>query len=1201
LSAYEELRVYFKRIELQGFKSFAEPVTIEFQEGITCIVGPNGSGKSNISDAIRWVLGEQSPKALRGGKMEEVIFAGTAARRAKGMAEVTLVINNSSRLLPIDYAEVAIRRRMYRSGESEYSINGTRCRLRDVRELIMDTGIGVDGYSIIGQGEISRIVNSKPENRRELFEEAAGITKYRARKEESERKLDATSANLERVNDIVDEIESRIDSLREDSAKAKEYITLRDRYKELEINITLKNIENIRLKNEYIKDEIIELSARIEEIRGERAALGAEAAASKSRDEALETEGNAVRDRVLANANETSEIKNKIRVNEERKQNLARDKKRLAEEAETIAARLAKETDNLAALTAGAAETEAKLAELEESLNAAVARAAEKAELMSRAAAEADEYKSSIFESHRLRAAKENEIVGVKNLSETLAQRKDQIELERALADKSDTETEDAQSAARRRLASVAEELAGLIETRVSAEKTEIELSEQETTLVASLQTANLRREQLSARKKTIEEMEHNYEGYNSGIRSIMKSGVKGLRGVVAELIRVPRGFETAVETALGAALQNVVCDDEESAKAAIRYLKQNKSGRLTFLPVAGIRPPAGGKDRRVAESEGSLGYAVDCIEFDAELAPVFEYLLGRVLIADTLENAVRLSKESKSGLRCVTMEGEVVNAAGAMTGGAFRNKTANLLERRAEIGRLAEEITGLSAEKSAAEEGLAALKGKKSANAEALRRTEEVLREREIEKAGLENEIANLKARREELSNRRDGWETELRGIDAEMARSSGVTGAIEAEVENLKTASAEAERLAEAAALRCDSEKVLLDAANEELTRIRLAVGAAESDKNAGDALVRRVRESIAELTRDGAARRAAAEAAAEQEEELLAGESGLEALVAEKEAEKLELELDLTMIREKRAETARLADELAGRNAATFAALEKAQGEKYETEIRQAGNEARLESMKDRLWEEFEISYIQAVEFEKSEFVMSAAVKESREIKGRMKELGEVNVGAIKEYETVSERRAFLTEQRDDLLKAIGDLRKTIDVMDRTIKDSFKSNFDKVVDNFSETFSLLFGGGKGELRLEDESNPLECGIEINAQPPGKKLQNMNLLSGGEKTMTAIALMFSILKARPTPFCILDEVEAALDDSNIKRFAEYLTNFGETQFTLVTHQKATMEYADALYGVTMPERGVTKVLSLRLGDAETERFAEGLVTVPK
>jgi chromosome segregation protein len=1181
---------------MQGFKSFAEPVTIEFQEGVTCIVGPNGSGKSNISDAIRWVLGEQSPKALRGGKMEEVIFAGTAARRAKGMAEVTLVINNSSGFLPIDYAEVAIRRRMYRSGESEYSINGARCRLRDVRELIMDTGIGVDGYSVIGQGEISRIVNSKPENRRELFEEAAGITKYRARKEESERKLDATAANLERVNDIVDEIESRVDSLKEDSEKAKEYISLRDRYKELEINITLKNIENIQLKNEYVKDEIMELFARIEEIRDERAKTDAEAAASKSRDEALETEGNAIRDRVLANANETSEIKNKIRVNEERKQNLARDKKRLADETETIAAKLAKEKDNLAALSAGAEETEAKLAELEESLNAALARAAEKAESVSRAAAEADEYRSSIFESHRLRAAKENEIAGVKNLSETLAQRKDQIEFERTLADKSDRETEETQDAARRRLASVAEELAGLAETRLSAERTEIKLSEQEKILSASLQKANLRREQLSARKKTIKEMENNYEGYNSGIRSIMKSGVKGLRGVVAELIRVPRGFETAVETALGASLQNVVCDDDESAKAAIRYLKQNKSGRLTFLPVASIRPPAGGKDRRVAESEGSLGYAVDCIEFDAELTPVFEYLLGRVLIADTLENAVRISKESKSGLRCVTMEGEVVNAAGAMTGGAYRNKTANLLERRAEIGILAEEIAKLTAEKSAAEKDISVLADKKTANAEVLRQAEEALRETEIEKLNLENEIGNLDARREELSNRRGGWEKELQGLDAERTRSLGVTDAIEAEIEDLKVASSEAERLAESATLRCDAEKTLLDAANEEVTRIRVAASAAESDKNASDALVRRVRESIAELTRDGEIRRAAAEAAAEQEAALLTGDSGLETLAAEKEAEKLELEMDLALIRKERAEVSRFTDELAGRSAAALAALEKAQGEKYEAEIRQAGNEARLESMKDRLWEEFEISYIQAIEFEKSEFVMSAAVKESREIKSRMKDLGEVNVGAIKEYETVSERRAFLTEQRDDLLNAIDDLRKTIDVMDRTIKDSFKSNFDKVVDNFSETFSLLFGGGKGELRLEDESNPLECGIEINAQPPGKRLQNMNLLSGGEKTMTAIALMFSILKARPTPFCILDEVEAALDDGNIKRFAEYLTNFSETQFTLVTHQKATMEYADALYGVTMPERGVTKVLSLRLGDDETERFAERL-----
>jgi chromosome segregation protein len=1179
---------------MQGFKSFAEPVTIEFREGITCIVGPNGSGKSNISDAIRWVLGEQSPKALRGGKMEEVIFAGTATRKAKGMAEVTLVINNGSGFLPIDYAEVAIRRRMYRSGESEYSINNTRCRLRDVRELIMDTGIGVDGYSVIGQGEIAQIVAGKPESRRELFEEAAGITKYRARKEESERKLDATSANLERVNDIVEELEARIDGLKADSEKAKEYIALRDRYKELEINITLKNIENTQLKNEYVKDEIAELSARIEDIRAEKATLDAETAASRNRSEALETEDNAIRDRVLLSVNETSEIQSKIRVNDERRQALARDKKRLAEEIGEIDAKRAREADKLKALAADAAEAEAKHARLREELDAAAGAAAEKAATPARIAAEIDAHRNRVFEAHRLRAAKENEIASIRNLSETLAQRKEQIEAERERADRGAEETEAALEAARRGLAAAAEETAALREARALTEESRIALSAKEDALFSSGQKAGLRLEQLSARKKTIEEMEHNYEGYSLGVRSVMKSGIKGLRGVVAELMRVPAGLETAVETALGAALQNIVCEDDESAKAAIRHLKQNKSGRLTFLPIRGMRPPAGQRDARIANAVGSLGYAVDRVEFDAALAPVFEYLLGRVVIVDTLENAVRISKEGRGGLRYVTPEGEVINAAGAMTGGAFRNKTANLLERRAEIGRLAEEIVALSAEKERSERALSALREQQAQNGESLRRTENALREKELERLKLENEADNAAARQAELSERRRRWADELRGIEEEMARSSGVTDAMEAEVEALKAASVEAEGLAELAAARYEEEKALLDAANEALTRMRIAVGAAESEKNNNDAIRRRIEEGAAELTRDREARRAALAEATEQEAALLSGDADLEARAAAKETEKRALEAELAQIRDRRAEALRLADELAGRKAALDAALEKAQGAKYEAEIRQAGNEARLEALKDKLWEEFEISYAQAVEFKKSAFVPAVAVKESRAIKSRMKELGEVNIGAIREYETVGERLAFLTEQRDDLLKAIGDLRKTIELMDRTIKDSFKANFDKVVDNFSDAFSRLFGGGKGELRLEDENNPLECGIEINAQPPGKRLQNMNLLSGGEKTMTAIALMFSILKARPTPFCILDEVEAALDDSNIRRFAEYLSNFGETQFTLVTHQKATMEYADALYGVTMPERGVTKVLSLRLGETETERFIE-------
>ncbi|MDR0424904.1 MAG: chromosome segregation protein SMC [Clostridiales Family XIII bacterium] len=1185
--------MYFKRIDINGFKSFAEPVTIEFQEGITCVVGPNGSGKSNISDAIRWVLGEQSPKALRGGKMEEVIFAGTASRKPKGMAEVTLVIDNSARILPIDFAEVAIRRRMFRSGEIEYSINNTQCRLRDIRELIMDTGIGVDGYSVISQGKISEIVNSKPENKRELFEEAAGITKYRAKKAESERKLESASANLDRVDDIIDEIEARIGGLKEDSEKAKEYLVLRDRYKELEINITLKNIDNIQLKNEYIKDELAEIEARIEEIKEDKAGLDAESLAGRERGSALEAEAAEMNARLMENVNEAAEIAGRAQLNEAKKETLERDKERLADEMGTLSGRLAKEKENLGSLMDGAGEADAKLGALRSEMIAGAAKAAAQAELVAKLTERSDRLKNSIFEIHRERAAKESEAAGMENLTETLSKRLEQLEAEIESSGAGIADIESALGQAEGRAAEAEESLSRLSREYAGAEAAYAEHSQKEEVLSAESQKARLRYEQLSARRKTIEEMESNYEGYNSGVRAVMKSGVKGLRGVVAELMEAPKGMEVAIETALGASMQNIVCEDDDSAKAAIRYLKDNKAGRLTFLPMKTIRGGGDRKDAAVAEAKGFMGYAVGNIRFSDDLLAIFEYLLGRVVIMDNLENAVAASKQAGGRLRFVTLDGDVINAAGAITGGAFKNRSANLLARRSEIGELARQLEGLAQEREGINSAIEGLRGDIEADRGAMKRAQAALRGKEMEKAAADSEAANLAARLAEMSERGVKWEKESAGIKSEMEKSRGMIDSLLAEIEGLKAKEAETALEAEEELKRHEDEKAAFDKLNEEVTEIRLRTAAAESEKLNADRIIERVRASIAEIEADIEARRAKLEEAGRMEAELYTGDIDIAGLLEEKENEKKGLEIRLEIIREQRAKAARLADELAAGKEELDGRLAAEQTRKYEAEIRKAKNDTLLDSMKDKLWEEFEVSYIQAIEFKKGGFVMGPAVKESREIRNRMKVLGEVNVGAIREYEAVSERYEVLTAQRADLTGAIASLRKLIEDTDKTIKENFRTNFNKVVDNFSETFRMLFGGGKGELRLEDENNPLECGIEISAQPPGKKLQNMNLLSGGEQAMTAIALMFSILKAKPTPFCILDEVDAALDDSNINRFANYLENFDETQFVLVTHQKVTMEYASALYGVTMPEEGISKILSLHIGEAETKEFA--------
>jgi chromosome segregation protein len=603
----------------------------------------------------------------------------------------------------------------------------------------------------------------------------------------------------------------------------------------------------------------------------------------------------------------------------------------------------------------------------------------------------------------------------------------------------------------------------------------------------------------------------------------------------------------------------------------------------------------ASARNRMLTEAEGCLGYAVDIIEFAPEHRPIFEYLLGRVVLTDSLENAIRVAKRV-DGVRFVTKEGDVINAAGAMTGGAYKNRSANLLERKSEILELARRLDEISSERSGFARELSETQRSKTANMGALLEVEDASREIGLRIAALEKDILNWEGRIEELSARNSKWGDEARSMSKERERSREMAQSLEEEIENIRRTETETEEKVNLLLNDYEAEKDGLNKMNELATAMRMEAAAAESDKQNGERMLARARRGIEEINGDIEARKTDLEGLLRLEGELAAGEFDLDGVIAEKEEEKKALELRMAIIREQKSKAARLADERAKAASELNSRFEAEQSRKYETEIRRAKNDTLLGSMKDKLWDEFELSYIQAAEFRKKDFVISAAVKESREIKNRMKELGEINLGAIKEYESVSERHGMLTEQRDDLLSAIDSLRKIIADTDKNITENFRNSFEKVVANFSETFSLLFGGGKGELRLEDESRPLECGIEISAQPPGKKLQNMNLLSGGEKTMTAIALMFSILKAKPTPFCILDEVEAALDDNNINRFAEYLKNFHETQFALVTHQKTTMEFADALYGVTMPEEGISKILSLRLGTSETEDFVNRL-----
>ena len=1184
--------MYFKRLEMHGFKSFAEPVIIDFHEGITCIVGPNGSGKSNISDAVRWVLGEQSPKALRGGKMEEVIFNGTESRRPMGMAEVTLVIDNSTSILDIEYKEVAITRRMFRSGESEYLINDNPCRLKDIRELIMDTGIGVDGYSIIGQGKISDIVSNKPESRREIFEEAAGIVAYKTRKQETERKLIGTKNNLERIDDIVGEIEGRIGGLKEDSIKAKRYLELKEHYKDLEINIILRNIESTLHKNEEYSGDISELGNKLDSINRQRKQADESFQELQKRNGVLEELSSDLNRKLIENKDKMNSISSESRLNHEKLLHLRKEEERLSGEVSNFAELIA----------AGEKELEhlrVELTEIDENLAAAEKRLQEKIYLYDSVTGESSKFSDIIDENNEKiiclnseAASKKSEAKSYKSYQYTLEDRKEklQTELEKLQENQAKSTSElDEKNREIERLQRLQNEIK---EKRQSQLENRQKLEQEELYLRRKLEELKICQSRTETRLHTIEEMEQNFEGYNYAVKYIMRCGTSGIEGVVGEMINVPEGYETAVETALGAAMQNIVVADDDCAKKAITALKVSQSGRLTFLPVDSINSKKAVLDGSITSDHGFCGIGSELIDFEPRYKKIFDYLLGRVAIVKDLNSAILLSKRGSNGVRFVTLDGEVINSGGAITGGRYKNKSANLLERKNEISKLK---NLLHSQEIGIDETSKKLNEKKDALSEMIRISkEDVERIRKCEisiarvKDGityLENVIADIKLNAEKN-------EKEIIQIDRDLSEMSDVILKFD---EESRAAQSEIEKIGkemDEILQKHQKNKKAIEFANQGITEARIDVNLWEEKRNNLNGNIEKNKEAVERLRVRSEEQVDKLSDIREDKGKLEQGTGGSNMQLERLKVKLLELQEDIEKVSLEKSEVGVKLGELGNEITRTDRESNLYRDQKYQLEIKKAKNDTQLDNMKDKLWNEFEISYAQAGDLRKEEFAMSSAVKESREIRKKLKEIGDVNVGAIEEYKQVSKRYEFLTEQREDILKAMEELEDLVNNLDKTIMRSFKENFNKVEENFENVFEELFGGGYAELRMENENNPLESGIEIVAQPPGKKLQNINLMSGGEKTMTAIALMFAVLKTKPTPFCILDEIEAALDDKNIDKFSHYLRKFAETQFALITHQKATMEHADVLYGITMPERGISKVLSLRMGDYDPDEY---------
>ena len=1178
---------------MQGFKSFADPVSIELNEGITCIIGPNGSGKSNISDALRWVLGEQSSKQLRGSKMQDVIFAGTATRKPKGMAEVTLVIDNSTGILPLEYNEVAVTRRMFRSGDSEYLINGSLCRLRDIRELFMDTGIGVEGYSIIGQGKIADIVSTKPENRRQIFEEAAGVVLYKSRKTEAENKLKSAESNLERVRDIISEIEGRIGGLKEDSEKATEYLKLREKYKTLSINIILHNLDNLSASVEAGRSELEEITARLADSDKRLSEIDENIEKNRAEGTVISDNYADANAELLSLIDELNTITSGGELNKEKLAGIERELARLHTEITGNEEKLTAGKLELEELVAHDKELNDEMNSVREELRQAVMEYNEHSARSTGLSADIEELRSLMIDLSNQNVARKAEISTLSRYQQTLEDRSETLKDEfegrdkAEAANRSNLERLDAKiESSGIELETEKEKIFEIANNIISLNKRIDELSDE----IYDLTDKSAR---AAARRSTIEEMEANYEGYNNTVRALMHRDLKGIIGTVSDIITVPDGYETAVETALGGSLQHIVCEKDSDAKAAVSWLKSTRSGRATFLPVESVTADRIDPGTRVKSYDGYLGIAADMVSGDPRFSEIIDYLLCRVIIADNMDNAVRMSKSAPGGFRIVTLEGEVINSAGAITGGRFANKSANLLDRKKEISTLTDTINGYNKRISDLNAEIESEKKRESCLADERDAQRDKVTELEIAYNVLKTDRDHAAEVVEADAGAAERYRSEISNITEDIDRAEKMISDYRDKISDAEKEYTQADARAEALMDELEQLKPVIEYDNEKIVALKVKIGESESKVLSRNEMIERVRDDVTELEeslneyRESAAElentrellTSSGEAQSDREDELKNSRAALEEKIAE-----------LSAAQDSNRE---LAESLAGEQKSLRQSLEDIREQKYRIEVKTARNETLFDTQKDKLWDEFEVSYAEALDMRDPDFAITAGNRESREVRLRLAELGDVNISSIEEYKTVSKRYEFMTAQEADLTRAMNELEEIISNMDKTIRTRFKENFDQVVINFEEAFKELFGGGYAELRLEDESRPLESGIEITAQPPGKRLKNINLLSGGEKTLTAIALMFAVLKAKPTPFVILDEVEAALDEVNIENFSNYLKKFDNIQFALITHQKATMEHADVLYGVTMPEQGISRMLSIRLGD---EFDAEGL-----
>lgn len=1187
--------MFLKRLELHGFKSFADKTELAFVPGITAVVGPNGSGKSNISDSVRWVLGEQSAKSLRGGNMADIIFAGSVARKPVNFGEVSLTLDNKDQRLPVAYDEVTVTRRIHRSGESEYFINRQNCRLRDIMELFMDTGVGKEAYSIIGQGRIEEILSTRSEDRRGIFEEASGIVKYKVRKKESQKKLDETENNLIRINDLVVELEGQIEPLRDQSEKAVIFKELREQLKQNDIALYVHQISEVHKTWQQQNDILKSVQDRELELSTIVSAHDAHLETDRFAARKLEDEIEELQNQLLAFGDESEKTEVQREVLNERRRNLLANKASLEQNQEAAAAKLVQ-------LQADQKATREKVASVQAIRDALWQQIEEQEAVLQQVIEMASDAHETRLQQQLLDvvnrlAEVRNDVRFVQSQNEAGAQRDGQLTGER---EGWRTRMDDAiarADALRKQLAeagvTLADVKAKFAQQVAAVQAAQKGWSESDETLRKWQQSKN----GLIARRDTMKEMQNDYDGFQHGVREVLKAknkpnGLQGVHGAVAELIKMPAKLELAIETALGAGMQNIVMENEALARKAIAMLKERHLGRATFLPLDVIKPRTiQANDLAPLQSaKGYVGVAADLVTFDGKYKGIVGSLLGNVILAERLEDANQIASKAGYRYRVVTLEGDVVNAGGSMTGGSLKQKQSSILGRERQLEELEKQIGEAEQQIVALTKQRDKLAGEvQTGNAviDGLRTEQEQLR---LEEQRIASEQANWTAVANQAKSQLTSIEEEQSAIAEEKTTRSSQHELFARDVKQLQADEAHIRsELREAEQARRDGMN-RKDAEQESLTQLKIRHAAAEQE---WQSLSEQLDRADAALHEHESLMIAASEQSGQFEEVTAAIDEEMARLTTRHDELKAERATVSEALEFRRADRAKIVARIEKEESETKeqrAQLRQVQEQLRQIEVKVNRLDVELDNALRKLSEEYELSFeLASARYPVPEDV-PATQQLVRELKRKIAALGDVNLGAIEEYARVSERFEFLSKQKSDLVEAKQALYAVIKELEAEMAKLFSSTFEEIRGHFGLAFSKLFGGGRADLVLVDPDNPLETGIDIVAQPPGKKLQNLQLLSGGERALTAIALLFAILHVKPVPFCLLDEVEAALDEANVTRFAQYLREFSfQTQFIVVTHRKGTMEEADVLYGVAMEEGGVSKLVSVKLEDEQS------------